>query len=66
MINPMNDLQFLGVLMPDGQMQPQKPLAMAFIQNQEYPDIMDTDLGFCTGTIFKGLDKPFHPQGAVK
>ncbi len=65
MINPMNDLQLLGVLMPEAQPEHQKPLAMAFIKNQDYPDVMDTDSGFCTGTIFKGLDKPFCPQGAM-
>ncbi|MBQ7106567.1 MAG: spore coat associated protein CotJA [Clostridia bacterium] len=41
----------------------EKPLAMAYIQNQTQPDVMDVSDGFSKGTIFKGLDKPFKPWG---
>ena len=62
MINPMDNADFLRVVF-DGKAEQQKPLAMAFIQNQTQPDVMSVDEGFMTGTIFKDLDKPFRPWG---
>lgn len=63
MIGPMDNPDFLRVVFDGGDVQPEKPLAMAFIQKQTRPDVMETQEGFKTGTIFKGLDKPFKPWG---
>ncbi len=63
MIGPMDNLDFLGVVFDGANEAQEKPLAMAFIQNQTRLDVMDTHEGFSTGTIFKGLDKPFKPWG---
>lgn len=68
MINPMNEFGFMGgVFTPDMSVTMQeKPLAMAFVRNQTELDIMDTEEGFCTGTIFNGLNKPWCPGGAAR
>ncbi|MBO5726563.1 MAG: spore coat associated protein CotJA [Clostridia bacterium] len=63
MLNPMDNADFLRVVF-DGPTEPQqKPLAMAFIQNQKQLNLMDVNDEFKTGTIFKDLDKPFMPWG---
>lgn len=63
MLSPMNDMDFLGAVFDIPNRPAEKPLAMAFIQKQMSPNVMDTDKGFCTGTIFNELDKPFKPWG---
>ena len=57
----MDNADFLRVVLNGNNAE--KPLAMAFIQNQTQLDVMNVDDGFKTGTIFKGLDKPFMPWG---
>lgn len=39
------------------------PLAMAYVQWQEWCDIYEIDKGFHRGTIFAQLDKPFWGRG---
>lgn len=39
------------------------PLAMAYVPWQEWCDIYEVDKGFCHGTIFKELNKPFRGTG---
>lgn len=39
------------------------PLAMAYVPWQEWRDIYEADKGFCHGTIFKELNKPFRGKG---
>lgn len=39
------------------------PLAMAYVPWQEWRRIMDADKGFCCGTIFEELNKPFRGTG---
>lgn len=39
------------------------PLAMAYVPWQEWCDIYEADKGFCHGTIFKELNKPFRGIG---
>ena len=39
------------------------PLAMAYVPWQEWCDIYEADKGFCHGTIFKELNKPFRGTG---
>lgn len=39
------------------------PLAMAYVPWQCWDKIYDTEKGFCRGTIFKELDKPFEGRG---
>ena len=39
------------------------PLAMAYVPWQCWDKIYDADKGFCRGTIFKELDKPFEAKG---
>ncbi len=43
----------------------QKSLAMAYVPNQNFTDLYETDLGFSRGTIYKELDLPFIGQEAV-
>lgn len=38
-------------------------LAMAYVPWQCWDKIYDADKGFCRGTIFKELDKPFEAKG---
>ncbi len=38
------------------------PLAMAYIKRQTVLDTMPTAEGFCCGTIFHELYKPFMPE----
>ncbi len=63
MMNPMDSPDFLKVVFDGENGTMEKPLAMAYIQNQTQPDVMDVSDGFSKGTIFKGLDKPFKPWG---
>lgn len=35
------------------------PLAMVYSPYQEWRELFDLEPGFCRGTIFKELDKPF-------
>ena len=35
------------------------PLAMAYVPNQSWDEVYDAEKGFCRGTIFPALDKPF-------
>ena len=35
------------------------PLAMVYSPYQEWHELYDLESGFCQGTIFKELDKPF-------
>ncbi|MDE5781284.1 MAG: spore coat associated protein CotJA [Lachnospiraceae bacterium] len=37
-----------------------KSLAMAYVPWQSWKDIYDFDKGFCIGTIFSELNKPFE------
>lgn len=37
-----------------------KSLAMTYTPWQKWTDIYDVDKGFCTGTIFAELNKPFE------
>lgn len=39
------------------------PLAMAYVPWQIWQRIYETEKGFCRGTIFEELDKPFHGMG---
>lgn len=39
---------------------PGKSLAMAYVPWQSWRDIYDFDKGFCVGTIFAELNKPFE------
>lgn len=39
------------------------PLAMAYVPWQTWQRIYDAEKGFCRGTIFEELDKPFHGMG---
>lgn len=39
------------------------PLAMAYVPWQEWCNIYEADKGFCHGTIFKELNKPFRGIG---
>lgn len=39
------------------------PLAMAYVPWQEWCSLYEADKGFCRGTIFEELDKPFRGIG---
>lgn len=39
------------------------PLAMAYVPWQIWQRIYEVEKGFCRGTIFEELDKPFHGMG---
>lgn len=39
------------------------PLAMAYVPWQEWCAIYEAEKGFCRGTIFEELDKPFRGIG---
>ena len=39
------------------------PLAMAYVPWQIWQRIYEAVKGFCRGTIFEELDKPFHGMG---
>lgn len=39
------------------------PLAMAYVPWQSWRSIYETRKGFCRGTIFEELDKPFRGMG---
>ena len=39
------------------------PLAMAYVPWQIWQRIYEAEKGFCRGTIFEELDKPFHGMG---
>ena len=41
-------------------------LAMAYVPWQVWRDIYDAEKGFCKGTIFQELDKPFLGKGGVR
>lgn len=41
------------------------PVAMAYVPWQMWSDILDTEKGFCCGTIFGELNKPFRGMGGV-
>ena len=41
-------------------------LAMAYVPWQMWRDIYEAEKGFCRGTIFQELDKPFLGKGGVK
>ena len=42
-------------------------VAMAYVPFQQQPVLYDDDMtGFCAGTIFPELNKPFMGKGAVK
>lgn len=42
------------------------PLAMAYVPWQMWRNIYETEKGFCRGTIFEELDKPFRGMGGVR
>lgn len=42
------------------------PLAMAYVPWQEWQNIYDAEKGFCRGTIFEELDKPFCGIGGCQ
>lgn len=42
------------------------PLAMAYVPWQTWRKIYDAEKGFCRGTIFEELDKPFRGTGGVR
>lgn len=39
------------------------PLAMAYVPWQKWCALYEADKGFCRGTIFEQLDKPFYGMG---
>lgn len=39
------------------------PLAMAYVPWQKWCSLYEADKGFCRGTIFEQLDKPFKGTG---
>ena len=39
------------------------PLAMAYVPWQKWCSLYEADKGFCRGTIFEQLDKPFYGTG---
>ena len=39
------------------------PLAMAYVPWQKWEKLYEIDKGFCAGTIFRELDKPFEGKG---
>ncbi len=39
------------------------PIAMAYVPWQEWCSLYEADKGFCRGTIFEELDKPFRGTG---
>lgn len=39
------------------------PIAMAYVPWQEWRSLYEADKGFCRGTIFEELDKPFRGIG---
>lgn len=41
------------------------PLAMAYVPWQQWECPYDASKGFCRGTIFEALDKPFMPKGGM-
>lgn len=41
----------------------QMPLAMAYVPWQKWCSLYEADKGFCRGTIFEQLDKPFRGIG---
>lgn len=41
----------------------QKPIAMAYVPCQRWERIYDLKKGFCNGTIFEELYKPFQGTG---
>lgn len=41
-------------------------LAMAYVPWQMWRNIYDVEKGFCRGTIFEELDKPFRGMGGVR
>ena len=41
-------------------------LAMAYVPWQMWRNIYDAEKGFCRGTIFEELDKPFRGMGGVR
>lgn len=68
MINPMSgfmppDVMFMQMMRENESAQDDRPLAMAFINRQTELDLMDTEQGYNSGTIFNGLNKPFMPEG---
>ena len=42
------------------------PIAMAYVPWQNWQQIYDLEQGFCRGTIFKELDKPFLGKGGSR
>ncbi|MEZ3434723.1 MAG: spore coat associated protein CotJA [Lachnospiraceae bacterium] len=42
------------------------PLAMAYVPWQEWQNIYEAEKGFCRGTIFEELDKPFCGIGGCQ
>ncbi len=42
------------------------PLAMAYVPWQAWRDLYDAEKGFCRGTIFEELDKPFKGIGGCQ
>lgn len=41
------------------------PIAMAYVPCQEWKNLYEVKKGFCCGTIFGELDKPFRGMGGV-
>ncbi len=42
------------------------PLAMAYVPWQEWQNIYEAEKGFCCGTIFEELNKPFRGIGGCQ
>ncbi|QDW73758.1 spore coat associated protein CotJA [Lachnospiraceae bacterium KGMB03038] len=42
------------------------PLAMAYVPWQEWGSLCDARQGFCRGTIFEDLNKPFQGMGGCR
>lgn len=59
MINPMQDFIVINGVRPETA---EVPLAMAYIRRQEVLDTFPTQEGYCCGTIFRELYKPFMPE----
>lgn len=42
------------------------PVAMAYVPWQEWRNLYDARQGFCCGTIFEDLNKPFQGMGGCR
>ena len=52
-----------GRCLPDSRPLSDLPIAMAYVPWQEWCGIFDLEKGFCCGTIFEELNKPFTGAG---